>query len=300
MNYYRRYIGDFQRKTMRLDPTDVGVYDLMLDYCYAEELPLPPEMEDIYSICRVSKPEHRKSVAKVLGLYFEKRSDGYHNKRVDEELGIALPAIEKQREAGATTAAKRWGKRSSTDSPENSSSNEEKASSSDSLTDSSSNRVAIQPLTTNHQPPSASLQPPTANQGQPPSADPPQTQRRAAARKINAGKSVPVFRSYSEAYRRRYGIDPVRNAKVSAQLCQLVDRLGIDEAPQVAAFYVGHNQALYVRSRHSVDLLVRDAEGLRTEWATGNRVTDTAARQADRTQANGDGWKKLIDEAKAA
>jgi hypothetical protein len=37
-----------------------------------------------------------------------------------------------------------------------------------------------------------------------------------------------------------------------------------------------------------VDLLLRDCEGLRTEWATRRRVTDTEARQADQHQASVD------------
>lgn len=92
MNYYRRYVGDYQRKTMRLDPTDHGVYDLMLDYYYAEEQPLPLELDDIHAICKAIKPEHRKAVAKVLKLYFDQHEDGYHNKRADEEIALSQRA----------------------------------------------------------------------------------------------------------------------------------------------------------------------------------------------------------------
>jgi hypothetical protein len=60
-----------------------------------------------------------------------------------------------------------------------------------------------------------------------------------------------------------------------------VDRLGPDEAPQVAAFYLTHNKPFYVSARHSTDLLIRDAEGLRTEWITGCKVTTVEARNAE-------------------
>lgn len=110
------------------------------------------------------------------------------------------------------------------------------------------------------------------------------------------GKSAAAFEAYASAYLLRYGVDPRRNAKVNGQLAKLVNRIGAEEAPAVAAFYVQHNRALYVSSRHCTDLLLRDAEGLRTEWATGRRVTETEARHADRTQANGDVWGKLIAE----
>jgi len=108
-----------------------------------------------------------------------------------------------------------------------------------------------------------------------------------------------TWTEYASAYRQRYGEDPVRNAKVNGQLAQLVSRLGVIEAPQVAAFYVGHSNAFYVRSMHSVGLLVQDAEKLRTEWATGRRMTLTQAMQRDRTATNGDVFQTLIAEAEA-
>ena len=130
-----------------------------------------------------------------------------------------------------------------------------------------------------------------------PQASPSATPRRRKRADGAPPKSAETFNAYSSAYRERYGVDPVRNAKVSAQLCQLVQRLGTTEAPAVAAFYVQHSGMLYVRGKHPVDLLVRDAEGLRTEWVTGRKVTDTEARQADRTQATGNAFAPLIAEA---
>lgn len=98
--------------------------------------------------------------------------------------------------------------------------------------------------------------------------------------------SSPVFDAYAEAYRKRYGAQPVRNAKVNSQLAQLVQkRLPAEEAPQVAAFYVGHEGARYVAAMHSVDLLLLDAEKLRTEWATGRQHTSTGP-PGRRTSAN--------------
>jgi hypothetical protein len=95
----------------------------------------------------------------------------------------------------------------------------------------------------------------------------------------------------------RYGTDPVRNAKVNGQLSQLLQRIGATEAPPVAAWYVRSNSRFYVQKRHSVDCLLSDAEGLRTEWATNTRVTETGAREADRLQATGDMWNRIADKS---
>ena len=109
-----------------------------------------------------------------------------------------------------------------------------------------------------------------------------------------------TWKAYGHAYLLRYGVEPVRNATTSGQLAKFVKRIGVDEAPHVAAFFVQHNAQFYVKKMHSVGLLLADAEKLRTEWATNRRVTDTEARQADKTQALGSAFQELIEEARHA
>lgn len=82
-------------------------------------------------------------------------------------------------------------------------------------------------------------------------------------------QSSATWQAYADAYEAKYGAVPVRNAAVNGQLAQIVARLGATEAPEVAAFFLGHKNLLYVRAMHPVNLLLRDAEKLRTEWATG-------------------------------
>lgn len=105
--------------------------------------------------------------------------------------------------------------------------------------------------------------------------------------------------AYALAYQRRYSVEPLRNGKVNGQLAQFLGRVPVDEAPLIAAFYVGHKNRFYVEKGHAVDYLLRDAEKLRTEWATGRQVTATQAQQADRTQTNLDAFGGMLAEAKA-
>lgn len=107
-------------------------------------------------------------------------------------------------------------------------------------------------------------------------------------RTVEPSKTAATWDAYSIAYQDRYGVPPVRNAQVNGQIKNLVARIGADEAPHVAAFYVSHNGGFYVGKMHPVGLLLSDAEKLRTEWATGRQVTAAAARQVDRKQANFD------------
>lgn len=122
----------------------------------------------------------------------------------------------------------------------------------------------------------------------------------ARPRRTGDSKTGATWNAYSAAYRMRYGVDPVRNAKSSALLSQLVDRVGAEDAPQVAAYYVGHNSAYYVGRGHQLHCLVADAEKLRTEWATRRQITGAEARQVERTQQNGDVWTGLLKGRAAA
>lgn len=119
----------------------------------------------------------------------------------------------------------------------------------------------------------------------------------------NEGTGEPVtaavWSAYSLAYEARWGVAPVRNRKVNGVLKSFVERLGAAEAPDVARFYVRHPSALYVRGKHPVELMLRDAEGLRTEWATGRQVTGTEANLGERAAATGNAFGALLDEARA-
>lgn len=103
-----------------------------------------------------------------------------------------------------------------------------------------------------------------------------------------------TWAAYSASYRDRYSESPIINAKVRAQVKQFCQRVPALEAPHIAAFYVRHNNAFYVGKGHAVGPLLADAEKLRTEWATNQTITQTQAQQADKTQANGNVWGKVI------
>lgn len=93
-------------------------------------------------------------------------------------------------------------------------------------------------------------------------------------------KSDATWAAYSTAYEKRWKAKPPRHAKVNSLLCQVVDALGAESAPLVAEFYVSHNDLLYVRSRHALNLLVRDADSLHTQWITGVKATHSEAKSA--------------------
>lgn len=95
-----------------------------------------------------------------------------------------------------------------------------------------------------------------------------------------------TWKKYCDAYFNRYGTEPIRNVGVNSMVKQFVQKIGFDDSPFVAEFFVLHNDRYYVQKTHPVSLMSKDAEGLRTQWATGRSMTATRAGQIDQSQAN--------------
>jgi hypothetical protein len=104
-----------------------------------------------------------------------------------------------------------------------------------------------------------------------------------------------TWKAYREAYHGRYSIDPIRNAKVNGIIAKFTKRVPQADAADVAAFYVSHNGRLYVQSKHCLDLLIRDAEKIYSDWATNRQTTETEARQIDETSGRGNVWNEMIE-----
>lgn len=111
----------------------------------------------------------------------------------------------------------------------------------------------------------------------------PPGRRPSAALSAEQAACRATWAAYSDAYQQRYGTAPVRNAKTNAAIKSFTRRIGADESPGVARYYLGHADAFYARKCHDVGPMLADAEKLRTEWATQRQVTGVTARQQERT-----------------
>jgi hypothetical protein len=99
-------------------------------------------------------------------------------------------------------------------------------------------------------------------------------------------KTFKAWANYAMAYRKRYSAWPVWNAKVGGQLGQLIDRLGIDVAHQVAAYFVSINDSRLINGCHNLGDLLIKCEAYHTQWVTNRQMNATTARQQEQTQAN--------------
>lgn len=105
-----------------------------------------------------------------------------------------------------------------------------------------------------------------------------------------------VWQAYASAYESRYGASPVRNAKVNGQVRQFVQRVGGEEGPDIAGWFPAHPGAFYASRMHDFGCLLSDAEKLRTEWATGRVMTNSKARQSDRSGATLSALNEILAE----
>lgn len=105
LNFYKRYMGDFARKTGHLSLTERGAYDALLDHYYSTMRPLP---SDLAALCRIAGAHgdaEVEAVRKVVAEFFPKNGDGsLHNKRADEEI----TRWESQASVNRRAAAARW------------------------------------------------------------------------------------------------------------------------------------------------------------------------------------------------
>ncbi|WP_139671772.1 phage replication protein [Pseudomonas sp. F16(2018)] len=108
-------------------------------------------------------------------------------------------------------------------------------------------------------------------------------------------KTYKAWANYAMAYRKRYDAWPVWNAKAGGQLGQLVDRLGIDVAHNVAAFFLKINDARLINGCHNLGDLLAKAEAYHTQWVTNRQMNATTARQQEQTQANVNAAQEAAD-----
>lgn len=71
----------------------------------------------------------------------------------------------------------------------------------------------------------------------------------------------------------KYGVSPIRNAQVNAICKQIVERVGIEDAPDLVAFYLSHDNKFYLSKCHQLKFCLSDAEKLYTEMKKGIKMT---------------------------
>ena len=98
MNFYKHYIGDYQRDTGHLTLAEHGAYRLMLDAYYATGRPLPGQRKALYRLLRAESTSERRAIDAVASQFWETADGGLVNRRAALEIARAEKQAEVNRQ----------------------------------------------------------------------------------------------------------------------------------------------------------------------------------------------------------
>lgn len=100
MHYAKIHFGDYVRDTTHLSLLEHGVYFQMMRLYYTNEKPLPAEAEKVARFIGARMEDERKAVDNILAEFFTLEDDGWHQKRIDEEIARYIERKELNGEIG--------------------------------------------------------------------------------------------------------------------------------------------------------------------------------------------------------
>lgn len=286
--YYKWFWQDWRanRIVQRMTYIQKGLYRELLDECWAEGS-IPDDVSELAFICNCPV-EVMADAWQVLSKCFEGAANG---RLVNERLERERTEKDRQRLVRAE-AGKKGGIAKSLNSKESLPSTV--ASASTCQANPSNCHIEEERREEERReeefPPADLLEPPSAPVKQPAAkpkkAKEPKDPKDEAEETAYQAAARATWNAYAEAYTARYGARPVRNATVNSKLKQFIQRIGYEESPMVAAYFVTIKDAYLIRRCHSVGDLLASAESYRMQWATNRQQNGTAARQEERTGAN--------------
>lgn len=301
------YVSDYLSDTSHLSVEQHGAYLLLLMHAWTHQGRLPVDDARLMRICRMNDRQWRRSREDILAFFYEDNG-ALCNRRLEVERNRAQQLIDQRSAAGKASAeSKKINKnqrqnindRFHTVATENTTSYQRnvKPSPSHSPTPSQPTEsfASLKTLPVSIMGEESPIPPLSLTPLAPSSGRLGKVQEDTALQ--DACKAT--WHAYGGAYLTRYGTEPVRNAKVNANVKAFVRRLGFTESPMVAAWFLSHPGAFYVQKCHDFGCLLADAEKLRTEWATGTAMTQSRARQSDRAGATAGIVSEILNERRA-
>jgi uncharacterized protein YdaU (DUF1376 family) len=106
MNFFKLYIGDYQRDTAHLSITEHGAFLLMLQHYYATEKPLP-KGKALHRMLRAQDKSEREAIDSVSAQFWQETDEGLINERADEEIKKSSVQAETNKAIALAREAKR-------------------------------------------------------------------------------------------------------------------------------------------------------------------------------------------------
>ena len=86
VNYYEHHLGDWAQATAHLSFLEDAAYSRLIRKYYADEKPLPADLQTLFRLVGAREKKEREAVSSVLSEFFVLGADGWHNTRCDREL----------------------------------------------------------------------------------------------------------------------------------------------------------------------------------------------------------------------
>lgn len=110
MNYYNRHLGDYARDAGHLTALEHGIYNLLIDWYYVNEQPIPDGKAHRFARCEPGQ------VRAVLEEFFTLDGDCWRHKRIDREIAEYRAKADRNREIAEKREAARKAAREAQDS----------------------------------------------------------------------------------------------------------------------------------------------------------------------------------------
>lgn len=124
MNFFKLYIGDYQRDTAHLSITEHGAYLLMLQHYYATEKPLPVG-KALHRMLRAQDKAERDAIDAVASEFWRESERGLVNDRADVEITKAGAQADTNARIAREREAKRKAARGGNDQSTNRATNDQ-------------------------------------------------------------------------------------------------------------------------------------------------------------------------------
>lgn len=85
MHYYQFNIADYRKDTSHLTALEHYIYRSLIDWYYLDEKPIPLETQLVSRRLSIDN-QSLIFIENVLSDFFEKRDDGYHHNRIDNDI----------------------------------------------------------------------------------------------------------------------------------------------------------------------------------------------------------------------
>jgi uncharacterized protein YdaU (DUF1376 family) len=107
MHYYQFNIADYRKDTVHLSLVEHAIYRELIDQYHLDEKPISLDTASVMRRLRLRSTDDERALNAVLTDFFERSEDGWHHRRIDQEITAYHQMVEHASKAGKASAEAR-------------------------------------------------------------------------------------------------------------------------------------------------------------------------------------------------